>query len=257
MLLADPEQATGDRVSASLGRMGARRLYAFVQPHRRQDRLQPLLLEEMAGPVIYRVGRPRAAVRVVFLPTALTTSTTGQTALEQKRSLYWHNAQRNEHIALVARAVAALDVDVLTQHGLRNMDIRLIKQIDRPRVKVLVESPEHGRQLLTLLAGWHLLELTQEARPAPNHSRAPAIMTLSYARRRSTQADVLIRATGTEWPLRLKGFPLRRKDSQTGMVLVLDFDDRGHVQAQRDSQRRQHEHQRQGHEVVVRSGGDE
>src|SRR5207302_5620389 len=134
-----------------------RRIYAFIQPQRRPDRLTQLRLEHVAGPVLYRVKYPRGRVRVVFVPISQCCVTDATTALERKRALYWANQARNERIAVFARAIALPDNAVLSRCGFRDSDLRPAYQKPHHRVAVLVETLEHGRQILALLPRWALL----------------------------------------------------------------------------------------------------
>jgi hypothetical protein len=145
-------------------RCRSRRGYALVRPGRQADRLAQLRLEAMAGPVIYRRRLRRHRVRVVLLPVT-TCPPAGTTPLERKRLWYWHNADRNQAIANVAQAFAYLDWPYLHQAGLTMVDLAEHTYRNFCWVAVLVESPEHGRQLLPLLPGWTMLDNT----PPPEH----------------------------------------------------------------------------------------
>jgi hypothetical protein len=79
------------------------------------------------------------------------------------------------------------------------------------------------------------------------------VVTAAYAAARGIRADVLVRATGTAWPLRVRGFPPRRRDGPGAEVLLVDFDDRFDPQAAGDATRRVEEYQRVG--MMVDPGG--
>lgn len=159
LLLPYAEEAVGNRAIDMVVRMQFRRIYAFIQPCRRPDQLIQIRLEQMAGPVIHRVQKPRVPVHVLMLPTLACTVGSAGTALERKRALYWHNDARNGHITAVAQAVVNADRAALKAVGFRNKDIRLLKDADTSKVVVLVESPEHGRELLARLPDWRMLDL--------------------------------------------------------------------------------------------------
>jgi hypothetical protein len=259
LFLPHAEEAAGTRAVEMVVDGDFRRRYAFVVPQRRPDRHVQLRLEQVAGPVIHHLARPRAPVHVVMLPTPDSTVAAGTTPLEQKRALYWHNGTRNPHIASVAGAVVEGDRAALKALGLRNRDIRLIREVDRTRAVVLVEAPEHGRELLLHLPGWRLLDLVLRATTGSDEDEAknnsmPAVVTAAYAAKHSIKAHVLIRATGTAWPLRIKGFPPRCDDTQAAQVLVLDFVDDFDPRAKQDAQRRAEEYRRMGMDVRVPAG---
>jgi len=95
----------------------------------------------------------------------------------------------------------------------------------RPSVTVLVESAEHGRELLGRLPGWGLLSaLTPDEEFDPFEVRplATKVITLVEASRlHVADTDVLVLA-GPEPPFELKAFPPR---SRGGGVLVVDVAD--------------------------------
>lgn len=252
LLLPCGEEAAADTAACTVAGKGFARIYAFVRPQRRPDRLLRLRLEQMAGPVIRRLARPRVSVRVVMLPTPACAIATSSTALERKRTLYWHNEARNERVAAVARVVVKADPLMLKAVGLRNQDVRMLRNMDTSRVVVLVETPEHGRRLLPLLPpGWRMLD-AEAVEDKHTTFQGPAVVTAVYASRRRIRANVVIRATGTEWPVRLKGFPPRQGTAGGGDVLLIDFDDRFDAHAAEDSRCRVAEYRRCGRTVTVR-----
>src|SRR3954451_25174959 len=94
-----------------------------------------------------------------MLPTPACAVAGAAPALGRKRTLYWHNRVRNEYVAAVAKAVVEGERAALRQVGLRNRDGRLLKDVDRTKIAVLVETPEHARKLIPLLPGWKALDL--------------------------------------------------------------------------------------------------
>jgi hypothetical protein len=122
------------------------------------------------------------------------------------------------------------------------------------RVAILVESPEHGRQLRALLEDWPLLTDQGDAhlrdKDEPQSSKA-VIVTLAYAARRGIKADVIIRATGTEWGLCIKRFPPRQRKTGPKEIVVIDFADQAPAPAKADTERRIAGYKRQGMSVVT------
>jgi hypothetical protein len=255
LVLPHGEQSTGEKACEMVAEMQFRRRYAFVRPQRRADWLVQIRLEQMAGPVIHRVKRPRVPVRVIMVPAPACKVGSHKTPLERKRALYWHNEVRNMHAARVARAVHSLDRATLKDVGLRNRDIRAIKRCDRARIRLLVETPEHARELLALLPGWRMGSLNQPGKDGTEKAgevnfEMPVIMTAMYAATHDIRAHIVINAAGTAWPLKVKNFPPRQSDKTPPEVLVIDFDDHEGV-ARRDAQSRIKEYERQGMEVHV------
>jgi hypothetical protein len=254
LLLPGGEEATGDRACDLAIEGHFRRIYAFVTPQRRPDRHVQVRLEQMAGPVIHHIGKARAPVRVVVLATPACTAAAAATPLERKRVLYWKNATRNAHVAAAARTLVRRDRAALRDLGFSKKDVRAVLGTAKHRVVVLVESPEHGRRLLPLLPGWGLRRLpAQHAGAAgndnPKNVTGPAVVTAAYAATKGIRADVVIRATGGGWPLRVRGFPPRRADGNAAAVVLVDFDDHFDVRAARDSTHRMEHYRRRGWHV--------
>lgn len=258
LLLPCAEQAAGNLAADMTARMTYDRVYAFVDARRRPDRHAELRLELIAGPVIYRLAPPRVKVRVVMMPTPRCTVPAYTTPLAGKRTLYWHNPTRNQHIARVARAVAAGDQGALREMGLGRRDVTALTRTSaQKKVVILVESLEHGRHLLDTLPGWALLAkatptpATTAAPKAENTGTASTIVSAVYAAQEIVEADVLIRATGTAWPLRLRDFPPQRQQEVQDEVVVVDFMEEFDAQARYDANRRIDDYRRRGMNVVT------
>jgi hypothetical protein len=248
LLLPHGEESTGEKACAMVAGMSFERVYAFVRPQRRPDMLAELRLEQMAGPVIHRAKKPRVPVRVMMLPTPDCEVASYQSALERKRTLYWRNKKRNEYVAEVAEAVYSRDHAALKRLGLRNKDIRVVKKCDPTKIKISVESPEHARELLSLMPEWRVGSLSKSAKEEGKEQacgvnlHAPMVMTAVYAATLEIQAEIIIHAAGTAWPLRVKNFPPKEDDKTPSEVLIIDFAD-GH---QQDAVRRIKEYERLG-----------
>jgi hypothetical protein len=176
--------------------------------------------------------------------------------LQRKRTLYWYNTKRNERVAAVARAAAGGDLEALRRFGVRAGDVPATPGA-RPRVAVLVETPEHGRRLLRLLPGWRLLHLApptaagEEQASMDQQQPGRAVVTVVFAATWRLRADVWVVAAGTAWAARLKGFPPRRRGGGPGHVLLLDFDDSFDARAAADAGRRVREYERRGMAVAA------
>lgn len=257
LLLPQGEESTGEKACEMVVEMRFKRRYAFVRPQRRADWLVQLRLEQIAGEVIHRLKKPRVPVRVLVLPTPSCVSGIYKTPLERKQALYWHNTARNEYVAKVAQAVHLMDRVALKEVGLRNQDIRAIKTCGRARIRLLVETPQHARELLTLLPGWCMGTMIPSGvddgkeKASEVNFQMPMIMAAVYASTLDIQADIIIRATGMGWPLKVRNFPPKESKKTPPQVLVIDFDDNQQQDAWRDTQNRVKEYKRQGMEVHV------
>lgn len=202
--------------------------YAVVQADEMLDRVTQIRLEALCGPVIYRNPDPRgepAAVRVVLCDAPHLPTIAYRNPLDRKRRAFWHNTARNTVIAEIATAFADGDQQALWKHGLGLEDGPESLAV-RPgdRVAVLVESPEHGRELQKALRSWPLLSAT----PKPNTKRAAdenaltawglpprSILTSLRAHRVGQLAvETLIVATPDDWAGVTPGFPPRQRRAQ-------------------------------------------
>ena len=180
--------------------------YAFIEVPRGLSDYEHFVLEEICGPVIYapREDQRLAKVNVRFEPALCARHTGTKCGLQRKRELYWHSTSWNE---MVATTVA----------GLR-------KKRCRQTISILVESTEHGMELLKQLPGWELLTDNTPTTCIPLVANRQ-IATFAYAQRWGIGTDVIIRADGgAGWPL-LAGFP-RFAQREDDAVLLIDFDDR-------------------------------
>lgn len=235
------------------------RCYGLVVAAHRRDHQQQLRLEEMAGHVIAPLRKPRSPVYVTLADVPACTVAEAETALEQKRALYWHNTERNQRIAEVCRATAAGDAQALAGMGTDQLNFTAICDGREPRVAVLAESVEHARRLAQLLPGWQVykgLNHPKRQRKMADKSgskKKPVtipirrIITAVYSAQHVIRADVIVRATGGEGLLRAKGFPPATDYGlEPRPVLVIDFADAYHRAAQKNTKRRIREYQRAG-----------
>src|ERR1035437_6885280 len=127
--------------------------------------------------------------------------------LRRKRQAVWHNAKRNALIAKVATGFAARHIESLWDCGLLLDAKKLPQRVPWPTwTVVLVESPEHGRDIQRLLPQWQLIDATAvlpdldspgQFGPQPP---CPAIITLVAASQLDNfMPDVLIVAMGGDW----------------------------------------------------------
>ena len=172
----------------------------------------------------------------------------------------WHHKERNKLVAAVAEAAVSSDTASLRRLGLRNEHLAALRHSKDPAVNVLVESPEHGRELLSLLPEWPLLADGSAAINPASHGDTPdtvgpAIVTTAYAAQHVLDPDVVIRATGTPWPLRLRDFPPSHDDQHT-KILIVDFTDGQDPGAAAAAQRRIQGYRRRQMTVISASSAE-
>jgi hypothetical protein len=167
--------------------------------------------------------------------------------LERKRGTNW----RNDIIAQLALAITEGDREALRCHGLRlDEGADHGDELGHPaRGAVLVESPEHGRELARL-PGWCL----RSGRPGPTSGDVPAsdrsIVTLVHAHHLDPlDVDVPVRADGGSGRLDLPGFP-PRPPGPGRRVVPVDFGDESDPGAAEATRGRLRDYQGLGWRVV-------
>jgi hypothetical protein len=257
LLLPHAEETAGNRACSAIIGGYFPQVYGFVTPGPGKDIRTVFRLEALVGPLLHRLRRPTASVRVQFARTPSCRLATTQSALERKRAC-WHNAVRNQAIVELARALVSRDVQTLSRFGLGGRAI-LPANDDRARkLTILVESTEHGRELRARLPGWRMLDaLPKEATEPTSKDEAEApcpgtrvIITTARAAIDGIDADVLIRATGGPWPLHMNGFPPVLEHGQVQEVLLIDFEDTFDKTAKADTRQRMMHYQMEGMQVT-------
>jgi hypothetical protein len=227
----------------------------FIEPDHRLDCQEQLRLEFQLGTVIHRVtgpAGPRADVQVLLAEAPSIHVPAGATALESKRLAVWHAGGRNKVIAEVATALASSDSETLWRHGLsiENIELGFDKGAQPARIAILVESPEHGRELAKRLPGWSL----RQGRPENKRESLPprSIVTLVHAHGLARlDVDFLIRADGSDGCLNLGGFPGFSVERQGRPVILIDFGDDDDPDASRATRRRLRDYQGRGWTIAA------
>jgi len=221
VLLPDATSMMSDSAQKQLGsiELAPYRLFAFVPPASpfgtsRQSRL---LAEMVAGRAIWRTGPETARVEVRRPEMASFPNAKGLWGIERKRSLFWTNGSRNDRLTAIATAFAERDARRLFELGIEVPEV-FPPTNDQPwNVSMLVESVEHGRELLRRLPEWRLIggvdgEIHHGVRDDVARGR---IVTLAYTTKHNIAAHVLIRASGN-YPLNsIRGFPPSRDITDT------------------------------------------
>jgi hypothetical protein len=232
-------------------------VFGFVAEGQRLGRRERLLLEAQVGTVINRVtgpAGPLADVQVLFAEVPLVPIEVNANSLDRKRQAVWHNERRNEVISQIADALARRKPEALWRHGLLldGDHLELGAGTRQLRVAILVESPEHGRELARRLTEWPLLVGQRSYEDRDDRLPTQSIITLvnadGLARR---HIDVLVRADGTSGPLDLPGFPPRARGRQGRPVVLVDFGDEDDAIAVAATRRRLQDYQARGWEVTA------
>ncbi len=253
LILVDPEKATREVGTAAVASTHFPRVYAFVPAKLNMDPQTQLRLEAMAGPVIHAVEEAKIGVQVVMIKMTATKVAATKTALEWKRAAYWHNKNRNQNVASVAKAYAAKNVEALGNllgAGVVKSETGFYVN----RVIVVVESTEHARQLLPLLPGWELIasisDKTADCELEEITTGQKLIVTQVAALRNSITADVVIRATGGSGQVPVQVFPIQGADKKR-TVVVVDFDDTSDARAVQYTTCRTREYQAAGYTITA------
>lgn len=241
VVFADARQALHARARRDLAHLGRQRIYGLLDDRAGLGRRERLLIEAGIGPVIGRLGAADefpVVVRAVFADWTGGELPDLPLGLAWKRESIWHNPARNAAIARLASALVAGDDAPLWEHGLFLGGEGAARPPADPTVVVLVESPEHARGLAQLLPGWAVRSAerrdsaadddTGAGGPGRRDSGEPArraIATWLYARDQGqVEADIVLRADGTPWPLGVPFVPPGPR-TEGRVVLLVDLDD--------------------------------
>lgn len=266
VMLPDPQGAVGNVGAYMLGRFHGdyekevHRVYSFVQPGMRLERRARIRLEAFTGRVIYRLEQERADVGVLWLPTPDCARLDKElTGLAFRRKAYWHNANRNDYIAAVAKALVSEDARKLADCGFGFLDGEpVIRHWPRLRVAVMVASTEQAREMAKRLPGWETLDAVPSAGDKATRSgdrmlfqATGMIITEAKAGKHGLDADVVIRAGGGTGRLCFKDFPPVMDVEDQRDALVVDLRDEFDVRAGRDAKRRSREYELLGWEYAL------
>jgi hypothetical protein len=178
---------------------------------------------------------------VAFLPFQQDRQPIGKTALERKREAIWHNPDRNAYIVDLVRAIQSNDQQWLARIPCWQTlaSVNPLEEGEAYSVAVLVESPEHARELQRQMPDWNVLIAENGSTIGwPDGQPLHRVILTERAAQNLllVDTDVLIRATGGQTP-----FPVReaRHDqvAQEAMA-ILDIADEGCAQMHSDTRQR-------------------
>jgi hypothetical protein len=253
VLFTDASQVLHKDVQRLLQMLRDQRVYGLLDDRLALSRRERLVIEGSVGPVISRHGqsgdRP-VEVRAVFASWTGKDLPDEPLGLKWKRQSIWSNEERNSALSRIAGALTNGNVATLWEFGLFVDDMAVLQEGQKRRVVVLVESVEHANQLARYLPEWPVLRadgsgsekavrLVEIGSTTERNQGLPdrAIMTLAAVQRRGRiEADVLVRADGTPWPLDLPFAAGRPEQLGARPVLLVDLAD-DHDRTARDATR--------------------
>jgi hypothetical protein len=242
VLVPDPLGSCGEIPREALYRLccSSCRIYSFLPMRATLSDRDRLFWQSICGGIRYRVPLPKVGTQMAWLRPPNSAVLARASPREWKQYAYYKNRRRNEFVASVARSFARGDISRLRKNGIpfRN-NVAQTRGDNTPHVTVLVESSEHGKEMMALLEGWPLITLGAES-PDPNELTAKgSIMTITCADRRGLRADVIVVASGSPAQLNLeKNWP-RTDEFDDQDVLVVDFFDEADIKMRNAAQLRQ------------------
>ncbi len=222
IIFTHPRAVTGGQAYSTGLKLNNELIYCLVPQSYRPDELTQLRLEAVCGAVIHDdVADP--TVRVVMVEAPSIPPPGKLTPLARKRAAIWQNDQRNEFIAELALAIAGQDVSTFSHRSeFLPEHVDLLGKCSNPGIAILVESTEHGRELLRRLPHWTLNTANPDDRGAIDSGTCHrCIVTQAFASV-GIHTDILIRATGTSSPLMVRGFPSMQ---QRRAIVLFDMAD--------------------------------
>jgi hypothetical protein len=227
ILLPDPLRSLGTLPLRVMERFGCfnGRVFSCVSPRIELSQRERILLTAISGPVIYKIPSEQVGTQITWLRSPSAKTKSNLTGLAWKREMYWYNSRRNQFIAAVGNAFARGDMSRLRKYGVPEKEnMPLVRGDTTPRVAMLVESSEHGREMAKLLEGWQLIALHDKPdKPKPPNSGD--IVTVACAARRGLNPDVIVVASGSPAQLNLERHWPRSSEFDDRDVLIVDFED--------------------------------
>lgn len=230
LVLPFADRAVGDNALRVATSAAFRRILAFTPGRAVPDANVAWRMHVVAG-AVWPPDRPKPPVTAVVLDAHGTRPADPGTAYQEKVALYWDNPRRNRRVAQVAKWLATGKAGTIRALGGDADLTTTMTEAAGAGVNILVESLRHARALAALLPGWAVWsadDLFAVPRPAPG---CGLILTELGAAERVMSNGVLVRGTGTRWPL--DGLDWPRADAEYGHAVLIDFTDGYHPAAAR------------------------
>lgn len=251
VVFADVDAALSGHLDEIFRNEGHRR-YCFVPEGRQFTPRDQLKLEVLCGEIICQPEeQPDTDVRVYFADSPSSAAdTAGLTPPQRKRWHIWRDDLRNDYVARIASAVDQQDLPVLRELGVlldEDQNFFLRRRTSELGTVVLVEVPEHARELALRLPGWEVLDGRGLPMEGFNdfggewlETPKRAVITITKGNTASVIADHWIRADGTDTPWQASWGPQGFLSNPE--MLVIDIQDSFDCQAARDARRRRRDY---------------
>ena len=209
-----------------------RRIVSFTPFRLCTDRNLSLRLEVVAE-AVFPPPKTRIPISAVILPAHGTKPETQfANPFEAKNALYWQNRRRNRRIAEVARQLLLKTKRSIRSIGIDDEEVvQFIQKAAKTGVTILVETPVHARELAMELPGW-AISIAGELTVAKPKAGCGILTTELAAYETVIRAGILIRATGTRWPLADINWPWI---NDVAHGILIDFRDQYHPSAKTDA----------------------
>lgn len=232
--------------------------YAIVTRHERRTSDDQLRLEAVTGPEIFRQATswgPLPAVAVEWAnPPSVPLDMRQLNPLQRKQCALWSNNRRNQYIADMAVAFSVTNVPKLNELGLLlNRPPDVLHGYDgRMRVAILAETVQHAQVLHALLPHWELRTAVPQLQPQGSSTHwqiayaERAIVTMGFADRYGINAEVVVRADGTNTAWQEAWGPHPSPYERNDTMFVVDLKDDYDEAAQRHRAERQQQYEERG-----------
>jgi hypothetical protein len=205
LIFADVESARSDTGMQQAVSMPGSVIYAIIPVDQRLDEEDRLRLRITCGPVLFRLPGDSLAdtdVTVLSVRAKGTRLPLPRNGLNRKRQEIWHQVKRNQQTAMWAEAFVSANLDRIGGCGIAVDAIQQQLQDigQHPRVAIIVECPEHARELRRMLPGWRVAagaRLADKHLPTFPLDCPRVIITRARAKAAGLAADVVILADGT------------------------------------------------------------
>ena len=257
LIFADVESAASDTGMQQAVSMPEAVIYSIIPIDRRLDVEDRLRLRITSGPEILRLNdKPFTDTKVTVLAVRAyrTRKKPSRHPLKHKRRQVWHNTKRNQQVAKIAEAFATKDEARLRKCRIpvERIERQLSEMDQRPRVAIVVESPEHARSLRRELPGWRLAtgsRLADKHLPTFPLDVEKVIVTRMRAKAAGLAADVVVQADATSdtWS---DDFGPSLYFNGSNMIVV-DLQDTFDLRVRRDGRYRLRDYNERGWSIIM------
>ncbi|MBA4105994.1 MAG: hypothetical protein C0485_09565 [Pirellula sp.] len=187
-------------------------------------------VEAMYGPCLFDAEMPASLlpIHVAIMPASSYPASDEQSAYSRKQSNFWTNQNRNRRIAHLATRLQRRETTCLQAAGIDDLATAIPQPADSQslRVAIIVESPEHAREMSSQLPGWRVTDRTTASGSFGIEADGD-IVTLPAAHAAGLTAEVVINASGAgdRWIDACGGMSWHSGSMQLVVDFADDFDD--------------------------------